>query len=1045
MRQDIYLIHGFHGKKYSHYRDNLVRLVKDSVFSLAIPGNALLTGREFSFHGSLVPQTGKAVLENAVLKLRQCVFHNLRQASMNEDLSDLEHKTTSTVRHDIVSANDLQMNTILFIAHGFGSWVVRDALAHPSSHGITYLYGRVGVDFINLDLPKGYSTAYGEYVKQNWKQFFDFSSPPDGQEFHELISYLQEIDENFSAMMYKASDNTKSPLAMVVKPQMTYRGQHLDVWMSDNRDFIRPARIGRYPSLLTLLGRKMGPIQDDFIIELPTFQGVMQRSFSNLMSLDSSETSASQQEPAMSGPFTTPTPASIHGAEASAHDTPAEVLHAGAPPTADSEPRISENDKQSVYKEADSFLQMGELEKAYKLFTKLSEAYGRGDHSQAKIYIDMQVATVKMYRGDYMSSEKEFLGIHQRLEDYGDVHRKDQWAVEHQNLCQRRLANCLLLAGKWDKAATKIRSLLDEDPKRFNVRLCRDLALAYAYLGQYTEARETLELAQKRSGDMKGNTNSSREHSIIRAQESTLPESNQERDLQTREATMDMAIATVKMLAGDYKEALKLSSHALDSMKRILGAKHFKTLAVAVLKSWCLVYNGKYIEAEALCLETYRATTRSLGRDHLQSLEAMGCLVHIFQCQGRFAEAIGTGISLEDLYSDRSTRYPDYIHPQAIHSKFLLGTAFLASGEYATSSKKLDEGLKLAEAHEMKHPEIFRYKSEKARALLYLGSIKEAQDLATVGAIEHFKLNTWSDGTMLEVGPHEEHLSRLNAILTELRQDAVLSTTLHPFLVSNLQILAKIEVRRYQLSGQKVDAAGFNIARDILETLQRYYSNMETPNIVFASSVNMDLAALYKEDPTRSDKLPKAIELLTEAYKDRKSHMGDNIDTLCALRELTIAQCLLDLFNPGAGATPLSRVKVVSNNILRNLESRLGKTHQETIASQLWYLAVDYLLSDDDDNNIREKMVEDLIKNLSDPWVLKERFIETLLMRKTLAGFLKVTDNHEKAVLLIDGAITELDEALMNANKAVEETTIRNLRMTFVELKESANDENIGP
>ncbi|KAI0399683.1 hypothetical protein F4802DRAFT_588431 [Xylaria palmicola] len=1065
IRQDIYLIHGFRGTKYSHYRDNLVRWVMDSARSLDVPGNAVSTTYEFGFHGSSVPETGKAVLEDAVLKLRQHVLENLRQTSVDDDVSDLEHETTSTLRHDTTSANGLHMNTILFIAHGFGSWVVKDALAHPSSHGITHLYGRTAVDFINLDVPKGYSTAYGEYLKQNWKRFLELSSPQQGTKFHELIFYLQEIDKNFNVMMYQVSGNLKRHLPMVVKPQRIYRGQDLEVWMSENRDCIRPAQTGRYH--LPMIGKMIGSRRDNFIAQLPTLQNVIQNSISNLMSINFPETSASQQELAISRPVTTPTIlredtlASIHAIEARASDTPRDFPQTGAglgidvrPLTDDSsisvssnagsEPRISRSDRPSVYQQAENLLQEGQLEDAYQLFTALSKTYRQSDQSQVSITIDIQVATVKIYRGDYMNSEKEFLNIHQRLEDLREVNSYGQWAVERQNLCQRLLAHCWLLAGKWDKAATKIQSLLDEDPGRFNVRLCRDLALADAYLGQYTKARKALELAQKRLGDPKDKINSTSEDPDIGAQQSTALEttkqaSDHQTDHQTRKATMHMDIATVEMLAGDYKKALKFSSDALDSMKRIEGAKHFKTLAIAVLTSWCLVYNGEYIEAEALCLATYKATTQSLGHDHPQSLEIMGCLVHIFRCQGRFAEAIGTGLSLEDFHSARLEKYPDYIYPQAIHSKFLLATAFLASGDYATSSKKLDEVVKLAEANEMKHPEIFRYKSEKARALLYLGNIEEAQDLAFMGVVEQFKLNTWFDGTALEVGPHEERLSRLNNILTRLCQDTVSSTTLHPFLASNLQILANIEVRRSRLIGRKDDAVGLAAARGILEALQRYYSNMASRNIVSLSSVNMDLATLYKEYPIHSRGLPKAIALFTQAYEDRKSHMGDNIDTLCALRELTISQCLLDLSYPDAATTPLDRVKVVSNNILGTLESRLGQTHQETLASQLWYLTVDHLLPDNDSKR-REKMMEDLVNNLSDPLVLKERFIETLLMKRQLAGLLDVTGSREKAGQLIDSAISELDKALMNADKRVEKT-IQDLRKTFVGLKKTTDDE----
>lgn len=84
-------------------------------------------------------------------------------------------------------------------------------------------------------------------------------------------------------------------------------------------------------------------------------------------------------------------------------------------------------------------------------------------------------------------------------------------------------------------------------------------------------------------------------------------------------------------------------------------------------------------------------------------------------------------------------------------------------------------------------------------------------------------------------------------------------------------------------------------------------------------------------------------------------------------------------------------------------------------------------------------MEEGLIRNLSDPLVVKERFIETLVMKRQLAGLLKATGSHEEAIKLIDGAIPELYKALASENKSLKET-VRDLKATFVELKRTTDD-----
>ncbi|KAI0967665.1 hypothetical protein F4678DRAFT_239570 [Xylaria arbuscula] len=180
IRQDIYLIHGFLNTKYSYYRDTLENWVKDSVKDSApSQRDTTLTIRVFRFNTSLVPEIGKAVLENAVLKFRQHVLENLQQISADAEVSDMERGATS-LRHDTPSDNDLGTNAILFIAHGLASWVVKDALAHPSSHGITYFYGKTGVDFVNLDIQNEHGTAYPDYLEKHWKNFWGYRTPHKG-------------------------------------------------------------------------------------------------------------------------------------------------------------------------------------------------------------------------------------------------------------------------------------------------------------------------------------------------------------------------------------------------------------------------------------------------------------------------------------------------------------------------------------------------------------------------------------------------------------------------------------------------------------------------------------------------------------------------------------------------------------------------------------------------------------------------------------------------------------------------------------------------
>ncbi|KAI1354726.1 hypothetical protein F5Y01DRAFT_302389 [Xylaria sp. FL0043] len=1064
---DIYLVHGFRGAKYSYYRDILENWVFSSFSSAAEPGNTTITGHIFRFDGSSIPDTGKYILEDAASKLRQqlieLVLEKKQRLSTHEDMLDQEHENAPSLRHDTISANSsaLQGNTLLFITHSLGHWVVKDALAHPSSDLVTYSYGRNGLRFINLDIREGPGDAYGQYLERNWKQFLGQPNPHQGRNLDELVSYLREVDENFNEliMIYETQDNGNEHIDISTTPTMIYQG----------RDF-KPIPTKR--SSILLFKRKIDLSREEVIRRLSTIQGEMQHLISNPVAADLSEASAPLQEPGMlctpglvamaTNPREESSLPSIVTAESIANVVPRSISQTGiemgnrvdhltdddstpAVPDPNKKTGMSETDKPSVYEQANFLLQIGELKNAEQLFTRLAENSNFRGQSPVKLHIDMQIATVKMYRGDYVHSRQILLDINKRLENCRKADDSDQWMVELQNRCRQQLANCQLLAGQWAEAAKEIQSLLDENPQRYNARLRRDLAVAYAYLGRYSEARESLRLAQERmkmadlaKGIAKGKTRGRSGR-------------KQGRELQTKEATMNMAIATVETLAGDYTTALKSSSDALDLMKKMLGAKHFRTLAIATLKAWCLAYNGKYIEAETLCLNTYKATTRSLGRFHPQSLAAMGCLVHILQCQGRFAEAIGTGLSLDSLATEWMKR-PGHIHPQAVHSEFLLATAFLASGDYATSKLTIDKVV----AHQaelplgVNSPEILRYKTEQARASLYLGNVSEAQGLACLVAAKQFELYARSHditdhGTIelskaMEVGPLEKPLPRLNNLLTRMLETPISPLPLHPFLVSTLQLLANIEVRKYRLAGRKRHSADLATARAILETLHNYYATTKSRPIVSASSIALDLATLYKEDMSHPNDLSRAVELFTQAYEDKKSYMGENIDTLCALRELTIAQCLLDISTPDG---PIHTVKAVSHTILKTLESRLGLTHPETLTSQLWFLTVDHLLPDDDSSS-RDKVVKDLIKNLSDPRTVKERPIESLVMKRQLASILKASGSCEIAMVLVEDAISKLDEATFSSEHSLSRETVRELRTTFVELIETAEGGHIG-
>ena len=244
----IFLVHGFLGARYSDSRRILERCVSRLARQSGVPG----TARVFRFDVSDSPLDGKDSVEREVWKLRRLLVLLLHDPGLEESQpyydgdQGYEHGDddvdSSSRRHD-ASFNQPQPdnnNTILFIAHGLGSWIVKDVLAHPSSRNIANAYARTEVKFIDVDIHKRVQDPYREYLTRNWGIFnFSLSRPPaSGTAFDEFLDYLREVDENFDefAARFGAADGCARHLGHTEKrSQMLYQGQDLAIWVSENR------------------------------------------------------------------------------------------------------------------------------------------------------------------------------------------------------------------------------------------------------------------------------------------------------------------------------------------------------------------------------------------------------------------------------------------------------------------------------------------------------------------------------------------------------------------------------------------------------------------------------------------------------------------------------------------------------------------------------------------------------------------------------------------------------------------------------------------
>jgi hypothetical protein len=206
---------------------------------------------------SSIPIEGKVALEREAWNLRRFLVLLLHEAtrrqSVEHDTLDLEHGDDLSFQHDTSSTDrpQLNKNTILFIAHGLGSWIVKDVLAHPSSGNIAYTYGRTEVKFVDLDMDNGIEDPYQKYLTRNWTTFkVSLPKPQSGVGHGELISYLREIDHNFDtfANMYNSPGYGETHSSTEEASQTIYRGQNLVIWMSEKR-LIDPREVSLYTEI----------------------------------------------------------------------------------------------------------------------------------------------------------------------------------------------------------------------------------------------------------------------------------------------------------------------------------------------------------------------------------------------------------------------------------------------------------------------------------------------------------------------------------------------------------------------------------------------------------------------------------------------------------------------------------------------------------------------------------------------------------------------------------------------------------------------------
>ncbi|XXG97573.1 hypothetical protein Hte_003878 [Hypoxylon texense] len=953
LRHDVYLVHGFYTTKYSNYKTTF----EDWAVENAKSAEAPLCIKVFRFNINIISTRRE---HHALLRLawalRQSLLGISDDASAPLLLSDeeLEYQSDSEIARQNVS----QPKCVSFITHGFGAWIVREALASPGNRNLPYVPFRL----IFIDAPwtssnvENSSPDYSTYFRQI-QDVFRISST-DIRSKDNLKSHLLKIDRNFKLFLADGSSHECV--------------ENLPVWINTEAGSRSTwtDRFLRFVPLYPLHSQSI-PLKElrltDLFSASATYEGsvsseILPLSLSQLLWNDA------QRNPNLR----------LITHHPSHDETMSDTSNATVPPLDSDLKRDLDTMGQLAY----SFLQRGELENAETLYVRMNDTWsGIPNYPALKLLqIRLQIAYIRLYLGRYEETKNNVEIIQQRIKEFSpntdaDKHSKNELEFN----CCRCLAGHMLRTGRWEAAITEFERLLiqrgNNQDRSTSFKIIRDLALAYAYIGGCKKGRVLIAQARDR----------------LNSQESPSTSKNHEKGLQIKHLNLDAIESTIDMLSGDYPRALGTASKSLANLEATLGPRHFKTLAVANLKAWCLVHEGRFADStskeynnsladvELLCLSTFRKLAQSLGHRHYLALDSMECLVRIFICQGRLVEAIDTGTSAYETVTESLSED----HPQAISCKSQLAAAHLAQGNYHTSRTLYKAVYEKAKATlGSNHPKTIKYNCELARAYLYHGEIGEASTMAVNGAAQLLYLYCNGSQSSNSVPTVQSLVKELEGYMVDK-----LNHRLHPDVTYSLQLLAEIELHKHRIKGLE---GNLGIAEQILRVLVRSLPSLRGNTSILKASVCYDLAIVLRERRDTSNGTYEFIGILEEVVQDRKRLFGgDHPDTLQACRELLRSNLARytksgeDLENKIDSRGFLS----TSKNIWTCLQSRYGLQFPQTLQSRVWRLIIWSVLGRVQIQEIEEE-VRSISRILTSPQLVFERLIESISMRNHLADFL---------------------------------------------------------
>lgn len=217
---------------------------------------------------------------------------------------------------------------------------------------------------------------------------------------------------------------------------------------------------------------------------------------------------------------------------------------------------------------------------------------------------------------------------------------------------------------------------------------------------------------------------------------------------QTR-ATLLQSLTSYLLYLGNFKEAEKRVSQAVELRKQVLGEEHFDTLTSMDSLASAYRSQGQWVEAEEIGVRVMEARKKGLGDEHPETLRSVSNLALTMSYQGRWVDAK----ELEVWVVETRKKVLGEKHPDTLVSMANLASTYRDQGQWKESeelARQVVETRKIVLGEE--HPSTLLSVGNLASTYWNQGRWKEAEEL-----------DVWVMETSLRV-LGEEHPSTLTTI-----------------------------------------------------------------------------------------------------------------------------------------------------------------------------------------------------------------------------------------------------------------------------------------